>query len=154
MVMAESRRPIEINANGKRIVNRLLNPNYREGMSGEEMDRFLEMESIKVMASAKMSEDFYWYLKLDPFIEIDREGSMQRIVGKRDPAGLRSKYAFIRQLRGGGEDVYIVPTPDLQDILLDRFREKREAGSPRRFVDPNSAYVALYPEHLEGFAVD
>lgn len=151
--MAEHRRPIEINMRGKQAVNRLFNPNYREGMSGEEMDRFLEKGSIKVIASAKMGGEFYWYLRLDPFIEIERDGAVQRIVGKREPAGLRSKYAFTRQLRDGGEEVYMVPTPELQDILLDRYREKMESGNQRRFIDPNSTYVALYPEHLEAFFV-
>lgn len=149
--MAVHSRPIEINAKGKRIVNRRFNPNYRDEMSGKEMDRFLETESIKVTASARKGGEFYWYLKLEPFLEIEREGQVQRIVGKRDPAGLRSKYAFIRQLQDGGEEIYLVPTPDLQDILLDRFKEKIENNNPRRFADPSSTYVALYPENLEGF---
>jgi hypothetical protein len=153
MVMAAHRKPIEINAKGKKIVNRRFNPNYRDGMSGEEMDRFLETESIKVTASARRGGEFYWYLKLEPFLEIEREGEMQRVVGKRDPAGLRSKHAFIRQFQDGSEEVYLVPTPDLQDILLDRFREKIGNNSTRRFADPSSTYVTLYPENLEGFIV-
>ena len=90
--MAVHRRPIEINAKGKRIVNRKFNPNYRDDMSAKEMDRFLETESIKVTASARMGCEFYWYLKLEHFLEIEREGQVQKVLGKRDMAGLRSKY--------------------------------------------------------------
>ncbi|MDW5562176.1 MAG: hypothetical protein SA339_03040 [Methanomassiliicoccus sp.] len=152
--MPYHRKPIQINSHGKQIVNRRLNPHYREGMSVEEMDRFLEMESIKVIASEKRGGEFFWYFKVSPFLDIQGDDGGQRLIGKRNPAGLRSRYAFIRQPQEGDERIYIVPTPVLQDILLDLYQEKLEAGGSRRRVDPESTYMALYPSHIDNFLVD
>ncbi|MFO1158503.1 MAG: hypothetical protein U1E60_06665 [Reyranellaceae bacterium] len=98
-----------------------------------------------VPVQVKTSNGYSWHLNVDQHLEIEMDGQMQVVKGKKSLPNPRLICVYVMLNANIKDDFYILLLSDVQHIA---FREYKTRIRPK---NPTSKHFAMYPEWLQDF---
>lgn len=98
-----------------------------------------------IPVQVKTSNGYSWHLNVDQHLEIEMEGPMQVVKGKKALPNPKLVCVYVMLNGTGKDEFYVLTLGDVQDIV---FREYKSRIRPR---SPESRHFAMYAEWLAPF---